>query len=215
MQLLQIDEVREEIELTEEQVESIKKAADEQRANRDRGDRPNFRDMSDEERQKAMAEMRQRAEKEAKEAKAKLSEILLPHQTERLDQIVLQMQGAMALINDDVAKKVGLSEKDIENVKQAAEQAQQSMREQMRELFGGTDRAAMFEKMQELRKKSDEDVLAVLSSEQREKFEDLKGEKFELPQGAFGRGFGGPGGRGPGGRGPAGGGGRRQRPAAE
>jgi hypothetical protein len=213
MQLLMMDEVREEIEVTEDQAESIRKAAEEQRAGRDRADRPNFRDMTDEEREKAMAEMRERFEKDAKEAKAKISEILLPHQMERLDQIALQMQGAMALVNDDVAKKVGLSEKDIENVKQAAEKAQQSMRDQMREIFGAGDREGMAEKVQALRKKMDDDVLAVLSDVQRESFEKMKGEKFELPQGAFGRGFGGrPG--GPGGR-PGGGGGRQrpQRPA--
>ena len=216
MQLLQVDEVREEIELTDDQVETIKKAADEQR--RGRGDRPNFRDMSDEERQAFLAEARERAEKQAKQAKEKIDEILLPHQIERLDEIALQMRGAAALTDKEIAAKVGLSEENIQAVKEATEQARESMGERMRELFAqgrdGGGREEMRKKFQELRKEMEDEVLAVLSEDQRQKFAELKGEPFELPPSAFGRGGRGRGGPGPGRRGRDGRE-RPQRPAEE
>jgi len=74
-----------------------------------------------------------------------------------------------------------------------------------------------------MREEMEKDILSVLTTSQQEKFEEMKGEKFEMPQmmgrGGFGqggqRGQGGPGGQrgqgGPGGqRGPGGAqGGRR------
>ena len=91
----------------------------------------------------------------------------------------------------------------------------------MREAFagggggGGFDRDAMRERMETFRKESEEKILAHLSAEQKTAFEGLKGEKFEMPERAFGfgggRGGGPGGGRGDGGRGRRGGD-RPQRP---
>jgi hypothetical protein len=66
--------------------------------------------------------------------------------------------------------------------------------------------------MQELRTESDNKLLAVLSSEQKDKYEALKGEPVEIDMSQF-RGFGGRGGGfgGGGGRGGRDGGGRRNR----
>ena len=83
----------------------------------------------------------------------------------------------------------------------------------------GFDPAAfeeMRKKMEEAGKKTEADVMAVLSADQKKKFESMKGKPFELER----RGFGGrPGGGRPqgngGGRPPGDGGGRPQRPAAE
>ena len=56
--------------------------------------------------------------------------------------------------------------------------------------------------MTEMRKATDEKILAVLTADPKTKFEELKGKPFELPEGAL-RGPGGPGGGAPGRR-PAG-----------
>lgn len=89
---------------------------------------------------------------------------------------------------------------------------------------GGADFTAMREKMEALRKKTDDSVLAVLSGEQKKKFDTMKGAKFELDRSAFGRGGpgggrrsegGGRGGEGRGGDGGRDGGARPQRPATE
>lgn len=216
MGLLAVEEVRAEIELTEEQQDDVRKAAEEARDNRPpRGERPNFREMSDEEREQFFAEMRERAEKRAQEAKEQLAEILLPHQLERLDQIALQIQGVGALANAEVAKKIGLDDEQVKTIQTEMQEARNGMREKIREMFAAGDREGMREKIEALRKEVDEQVLAKLTDEQREKFAELKGEPFDMPASMFRRG--GPGGpRGRGGReggGRRGGGDRPQRPA--
>ncbi len=78
------------------------------------------------------------------------------------------------------------------------------LREEMQQLFQdeNADRDEMREKMTEMRKKADQEVLATLTAKQQKQLEELKGDPFELPAQAL-RG-GGRGGRG-------GGGGRPQR----
>jgi hypothetical protein len=226
MGLLGVEEVRAEIELTDDQQDDIRKAADEARENRPpRGERPNFQDMSDEEREQFFAEMRERAEKRAKEDKEKLADILMLPQLERLGQIALQIQGVGALANAEVAEKIGLDDKQVKTIQTEIQEAANGMRDKIREMFTGGDREGMREKIESLRKEIDEQVLAKLTDEQRKQFEELKGEPFEMPEGMRRRrgrggpgGAGGPGGRGRGGRdggGRQGGGNRPQRPSGD
>jgi hypothetical protein len=67
----------------------------------------------------------------------------------------------------------------------------------------------MRKRFEEFRKKSDERLQAILTDAQRQKMDEMKGEKFEFPAPQFG--FGG--GRGQGG--PGGPGGGRRRPGGE
>lgn len=109
--LLRIDAIKKELELLDEQSADIEKLNEELRAQRS-GDGPDFRNMTDEERRAAFEKLRaerealseaerekqdeeRRAEQRARqaEADAKLAEILLPHQMERLSQIELQTRG--------------------------------------------------------------------------------------------------------------------------
>ncbi len=88
------------------------------------------------------------------------------------------------------------------------------MQKAMEEMRGGGggqfDFAGMRTKMEEMRKKSEERLASVLTKDQKDKLEAMKGAKFEFPQPSFGGGRGGPGGPGGGGRpgGRPGGGGR-------
>lgn len=218
--LLNIEAVQEEIELLDEQKEEIRALAEKMRGNRGPGERPNFQDMTDEERQAFGEARRKEAEEQAETAKKELASILLDDQLSRLEQIAIQVAGIQALRDPSVAKKLGISEAEGKEIADAIDEGRTSMFAQMREMRqgqdGDVDRAAMQEKMQELRKQNEEKVLAVLSSDQRKQFEEMKGEPFEMPEGGFGR-FGGPGGRGgPGGQGGFGGrrgGGDGNRPA--
>ena len=183
-------EVAKELELSEEQIADIKKMGEEMRAQRGE-DRPNFRDMSEEDRTKALEEMRKRGEEQAKVVRGKLEKILLPHQFERLEQINLQMQGVGALNNAETAAKLGLTEEQKQKISEVVRTNMESMRErmgQMRDAFQGGDRAAAMEKMTALRKESDGKVLAVLNDEQRKKYEEMKGKPFEMPRPRFGGG---------------------------
>ncbi|HUG67613.1 MAG TPA: hypothetical protein VMM76_07670 [Pirellulaceae bacterium] len=228
--LLRMDTVKKELELLDEQAADIEKLNEELRSQRS-GDGPDFRNMSDEERRAAFAKLR--AEREAlseadrerqdeerraqqrvqqQQADAKLAEILLPHQMDRLSQIELQTQGIRALTTDEVVKELDLSDKAKADIETTIAASGEKMRAAMQTLFQGGNRDGIREKMEELRKGIEEEVLAKLTQSQRDKFAEMKGEPFEMPQG----GFGGPGGqRGRGGEGGRGGdgGGRPQRPA--
>ena len=237
--LLRIDAVKKELELLDEQSADIEKLSEAMRAQRSAG-LPDFQNMTDEERRAAFDKLRaerealseaerekQDAERRAqqaaqqKEADTKLAEILLPHQIDRLSQIELQTQGIRALTTEEVAKELGLSDAVKADLEATIQASGEKMRTEMQALFQGGNRDGLREKMQELTKGVEESVLAKLTQSQRDKFTEMKGEKFDMPQGGFGgpggqRGQGGDGGGRPGGQGggrPGGEGGRPQRPA--
>lgn len=213
--LLRIEEVQTELEISPQQKEALEKLAEQAR-----GERPEFgniREMSEEQRREAFEKMRKQAEERMAEVKGQLEEVLLPQQLDRLEEISLQVRGVQALEDDEVAAKLNLTEAQKKKMADVREAQQEKMRERMREMFqagggpgaGGGDFREAFGK---LREEMEKEILAVLDSGQQAKFEEMKGEKFEMPEN-FGRGPGGPGGPGGGpgggrfGRGPGGPGG--------
>jgi hypothetical protein len=202
--LLSVEQVQKELEMLDDQIAKVEKLRESLRGEGRRGDRPNFQDLSDEERQQFFAQRRKEAEEMATKAKAELKNILLDDQLVRLQQIYIQAAGSQALMDADVAAKLGLSDDQKSKIASARQEAQANMQGQMRDLFQSGDREAARAKMAELRKSADEKVLALLTDEQKQQFESMKGAAFELPPGAL---FGG---RGGGGR--FGGGGNRQQP---
>ncbi len=87
-----------------------------------------------------------------------------------------------SLANKFVASRLKITD---EQQKKLAEIAKETQAEQSK-LFSGmreaTDeqRAAAFQKLSKLRSEADEKALAVLTAEQKEAFQKMKGEKFEL-----------------------------------
>lgn len=220
--VLRVDEVKLELELLPDQEEAIGKLMEQ--SEQERGERPNvnFREMSEEERSEAFAKMReqfenarQEREKRLEEMSEQLEQVLLPQQMGRLTEIAIREMGLGALSDKTVAADLKISDAQQKELEEVREQIGQDMRSKMQELFRSGDRDAMREAFAKMRETSEQKVLAVLSSDQREKFEEMKGEDFEMPEGNRG-GFGGRGGPG-GGRGPGGddGGRRRGRPPVE
>lgn len=167
--LIQSEQVQQELKLTDEQKSKVGEVAARVReAGPQRGqgggqvDREQLR-----ERMQAMSRVVAEEEK-------KLDEILNDKQKNRLEQISLQVTGVRAIARDEVASKLGLSDEQKEQV-QAALRAQRGQ-------FGGgqgqqrPDAGAVRERRQQL----EEQVLAVLNDEQKQKWEELKGEAFEL-----------------------------------
>lgn len=179
-----------------------------------------LRDKPEEERRKVMEERNAKRQKLVKQNEEVLAELLNNEQNKRLNEISLQLRGIRALTDDGVARQLDLSgeqKKKIQDALAASDQERRKMFEELgvgRRPQGGErpeggrrpqrDFTAMREKMEALRKKSDESVMAVLSSDQKSKFASLKGKTFELNRGTFGRG------RGQGGGGQGGEGGRRR-----
>ena len=211
MALLAAPEVRKEVKLSDEAYAAVEKQQQELRESM-RGAFAGFgRDASDADREKARAEMSKRMKESNEKAQALLDEVLPPEGLDRLIGLYVQLRGDSSVTGELPAKKVGLSEDDKKKIDEAVQKIRQ-------EAFGQGGRAEgerpspeqMQARFAEMRKKSDEAALTVMTDAQRKALADLKGAKFEFPESMRNRGgFGGPGG-------PGGQGGRRGgRPAGE
>src|SRR5262249_45285188 len=101
-----------------------------------------------------------------------------PEQLKRLNQIMWQRSGiARAINNSEVQTALKLDDKQKEKIKTIEDENQKATRE----LFqgGGGRGNANREKMQELRKKAEEDINAVLTDDQKKAYKDLLGEEFK------------------------------------
>ncbi len=169
--LLRLEQVQKELNLSDEQKEKIKELAKEMMPGRpSEGQAPSPEDR------RAMMEKVQK----------KLAEILKPEQLERLKQIQLQAQGAAALGNPEVVKTLGITDDQRAKLKTLRDEADGKRREligSMRDLSREERREKMAEnqeKIRQIQKELMEKALAVLTPEQREKFEKLQGKKIDL-----------------------------------
>jgi delta 1-pyrroline-5-carboxylate dehydrogenase len=187
--LVQNDKVQKELEIVADQKTKLTALATEQStAMRDLF--ASMQDLSPEERQTKM-------QKNQDELMKKLGEILLPKQLERLKEIQLQAEGAMALLTPDVSKALKITEDQQVKMREA----QSSMRDAMSGLRD-LSREERQTKMTALRKEISDKMLAVLTPDQVAQYEKMKGAKVDIdfstlmgPGGRGGRG--GPGGGGP------------------
>ncbi len=211
--LVDIKEVRAEIEMLDSQYEELKAALTKIRedARTQQGERPNFRELDEEARNKLIQEFRARAEKQLKTVDAKVKEILLPHQTDRLDEIALQVEGIRALLRDAIAKELKITAEQKEKMEKVQTDAREKMQGQIRELFQSGDREKIREVFTQMNQQTEKDILAVLTAAQKTQFTEMKGKEFKLPEGALRGGRGGQRG-GQGGQRPGGGGQRPERP---
>jgi len=156
------------------------------------GGRGNFQNMTDEERQKFFAEMRERMEENNKKMLALLDE----PQNARLKQIQLWTAGVAGLVRDEeTSKALKLTDDQKEALKTIGEESMKKNQE-IGAGFRGADeeqRTKLMAQMTENRKETEAECEAVLTDEQKAQFAKMKGPKFELDMSAFGRG--GPGGR--------------------
>ena len=175
MAILRYPEVQTELKLTSEQKTKAAALADKLQEER-RGQGQGLRDLSPEERQKRLAEMRASENKQ-------LAEILNADQMKRYRQLQLQRTGMMALAEPETSDALKLTADQKTKVQEilAAQMAEQ------RSLFqdggGGGDRQAMMEKMQALRKQTDEKLAALLTADQKTKWAELVGAPFTFPTG--------------------------------
>jgi len=237
--LVGVPQIRSELKISEEQQffidELMADHREKSRAVFSGIDFTGFRDKPEEERRKVMEEINAKRQKLVKQNEEVLAEFLTNAQNKRLSEITLQLRGTRALADAGVAKQLELSGEQTKKIGTALAAADQERRKMFEELGGGRrpeggarpeggggrpagggfDFNAMREKMEAARKKTDESVLAVLSSEQKKQFETMKGAAFQLDRGAFGRGRGGEGGGRGGEGGGREGGERPRRPAAE
>jgi hypothetical protein len=178
MTLLQDERIRQELDMVEDQNAELQSLRDELT----QGMRELFdgmRDLSPEERRERFDEIREEMDQKRKDIEEKVNNMLLPHQQKRLQQLIFQSQGRRGgalgfAANDNILEKLGVTEEQKNQLREKSEQV----------------RKDLDEKIAKLRKDAVDDLLSVLSAEQRQKYQDLIGESFDFgDQGD--RGFGG------------------------
>jgi len=145
LQLIGREEVRKELKISEEQQGIIRELSQSARPDFRALFGGNFRDLSREDREKKLAELRKTSEKKSKEAEADLYGLILDEaQAKRLKQIVLQQKGNRALTEPEVAKALGLSAAQVVKIKMTMESSQKKQQALFAGLggaFGGRRRS--------------------------------------------------------------------------
>lgn len=203
LMLLANPQVQKELELVDDQKAKIKELGDKLQADM-REAFAGFRDLSQEERQKKMEELRKKGEERMASLQKEADKILLPHQQKRLKQIRFQVLGDRALSDADVIKELGITDEQKSKLEAIAKESGEAMRkmyEGVRDLSQEERRAKMEElrgKMEQARKETQEKAQAVLTDAQKEKLKEMKGAEFKLDMRQMFQGRGGrPGGEKP------------------
>jgi hypothetical protein len=180
--LLGNEKVQKELDLVDDQKKKIADLEGEMRISM-RDMFSSLQDLSGEERMTKMQElMKENQDKMQK----KLADILLPHQLDRLKQIQLQAEGPMALFNADVIKELNLSTEQQDKMKTARDESGEKMRDlmgDMRDLSREERQAKMAElrdKMQKMRDDLNAKLTEILTQDQRDKLEKMKGAKVDI-----------------------------------
>jgi len=174
--LLASESVQKELLLTESQKASFQKLRDEESKTHpfSRG----FIGLSNDDIQK-------KVEQHAKENRDRVTKILTPKQNARLNEINIQMVGVAALSFDDVAGKLDLTAEQQAKLKYLADEArakQTKLNDAYNSPSGQKSTRGREDYKRELSRVAADrktESLALLTDEQRAKFQKLQGEKFD------------------------------------
>ena len=181
--LLRLEQVQKEMKLNEEQTTKVNQLVEKLGAEM-REQYGALREIEDRDQRRAkMTELGDQFDDKVRE---QLRDVVEREQMMRLYQIRMQVRPvADSLANRYVVRRLKLTE---EQQKKVAEIAKESQARQS-ELFAGMREASeekrgeVFQKLRQLRSDADEKALALLTDEQKQAFEEMKGEKIELEMG--------------------------------
>jgi hypothetical protein len=142
-------------------------------------------ERSPEEREKLRAEIRAAITNGLNEYKPKLAVIVTPEQMKRLEEITLQSIGASALKNETVAKALGFSDEQKTKIAELEKQLDDKLRETRLDASDQESR----EKRRTLSAEYAKTLMDVLTQEQKDKLESMKGKAFDVSK--LGPRFGG------------------------
>ena len=182
--LLSVDKVRQELKLSEEQIDKVSEIGQKLREEM-RQQYAGLREIEDWQKRRAkMTELRDQFDEKAH---AEIREVLSREQMIRLYQIRLQVRGAVyGLNNEYIAKRLKLTPEQRKKAADIDKDTQEKMYDVYSELRNlsreerSKKMAEVGEKLRKIRDDANEQALALLTAEQKEAFEKLKGEKFEL-----------------------------------
>lgn len=169
--------VQEELKLTDEQKEKVKKVADEVREKYGKDIAQARTDMDREKSAKLQAEARDFALKT-------LPDVIKADQLKRLKQIDLQVRGLRALTSEAVQKELKFTDKQKEQIKTISEEVQKTREGLTKERRDAGDDAKKREEITKKMTEQSKDALAkataALTSDQQKAWKEMIGEPFEV-----------------------------------
>ena len=147
LMLLRIPEVREELGTKEDQ----NKQLDELISSIRPPERPNFEDLSDDERRERMEAIRAKQEEVFRGTEEKLSKILDEKQFARFKELRLQRQGVGALMRPELAKQLELTQEQRDKIRKIQEGARPEGGPGNFQEMSDEERREFFTKMRERR----------------------------------------------------------------
>jgi hypothetical protein len=172
--LLANESVQKELKLDDKQLEKAKELSEKWNSDMQEK-REGLQDLSPEERRPKMMEINR--EMTASTLKA-AGEFLKPEQVARLKQITMQQRHAQAFLDPEVAKQLNLKDSQKTEFATIVQEAGAEMRTIFQE--NQDDREAAMKKIQELNKKTAEQIVAKLNDEQQKAWKEMLGSPFEV-----------------------------------
>lgn len=169
-QLVLLEQVQSELKLNDEQKAKAAEINEKLRSDR----RELFQRVPRE-----SGERQPQLEKLNHEATARIEAVLDEAQRKRLKEITLQVNGAAALGDAEVAKALGITDDQEEKWEEIRAANAQAIRDAVQRL-GSAPAEKRRQAMAKLRRDGDEKLLAVLTAEQREQFAKMQGKKIDL-----------------------------------
>jgi hypothetical protein len=171
--------VQEELKLSEDQIDKVKKASDEIRTKY----RDEFQKVGMD--REKMQELMTKIAKERTEVMDKLlPTVLKPEQAKRASQIELQVGGVRTLAKESVQKQLKLSDKQVSEIKEITAEIDkdvQALMGQMREARGNQEKMQeITKKMASMRKEGMDKATGVFNDDQKKAWKDMVGQPFEI-----------------------------------
>lgn len=181
--LLRLEQVQKEMKLTEEQTAKIKEIVEKLGAEM----REQFTALREiEDRAERRAKMTELGDQFDDKLREQLRDVVPREQMMRLYQIRMQIRPVVdSLSNRYVVRRLELNEEQQKKVAEISKEMQAKQSELFGTMRDASDeqRSEAFQKLRQIRDDADQKALAVLTAEQKEAFEKMKGEKFELEMG--------------------------------
>jgi len=119
------------------------------------------------------------------EVQKKLKPVLKSKQHQRLSEILLWRSGLPALARDDVAARLRFSETQRKRIQEALTKTQMGMSEIEKEVKAGKPLEPLANRYRELKADEEQELVKVLTSEQRTKWTELIGQPFDVSELGF------------------------------
>ncbi len=177
--LLQEEKVQAELKLSSEQIEKATEIGDKLSAER----RELYSGLSRDEWRERGDELRKKTTELAKVAATSIAESMDEAQMKRWLQVSLQVRGPAALPGEHLAEHLHLGDEQVTKLDDLTSGQRNKVFEMFRQSQDqGLSREERMEKVNAIVKQTNESRMAVLTDEQKTAFEEMQGEKFELPK---------------------------------